>query len=131
VYFEGDRLVTRRLDSGQTQCSHSMIGGARTIAQLTPPGYPGSDRVKVLFQVDQQRCLRMTVEDLLTQQTLLQNQVVAQLLTTKEKLKLFHFFTFFDLTVLDSIVNFGISWSSVSLRLSQTRLRRVERGLVT
>jgi len=29
--------------------------GARTIAQLTPAGYPGSDRVKVLLEVDQQR----------------------------------------------------------------------------
>lgn len=80
VYFEGDRLVTRRLDSGQSQVQPlNDREGARTIAELTPPGYPGSDRVKVLFQVDQQRCLRMTVEDLLTQQTLLQNQVVAQL----------------------------------------------------
>jgi len=72
----------------------------------------------------------MTVEDLLTQQTLLQNQVVAQL--RNEKLKLFHFFTFrLDSSRLNS--KFGISWSSVSLRLycSQTRLRRVERGLVT
>jgi len=43
----------------------------------------------------------MTVEDLLTQQTLLQNQVVAQLLR-KKKLKLFHFFTFLDLTRLNS-----------------------------
>jgi len=67
-----------RLDSGQTQVQPlNDREGARTIAQLTPPGYPGSDRVKALFQVDQQRCLRMTVEDL--QQTLLQNQVVAQL----------------------------------------------------
>jgi len=106
VYFEGDRLVTRRLDSGQTQVQPlNDRGGARTIAQLTPPGYPGKDRIKALFQVDQQR-LRMTVEDLLTQQTLLQNQVVAQLLRN-EKLKLFHFFTFLDLTVLDSIVNSG------------------------
>jgi len=76
VYFEGDRLVTRRLDSGQTQVQPlNDREGARTIAQ-TPPGYPGKDRIKALFQVDQQRCLRMTVEDLLTQQTLLQNQVV-------------------------------------------------------
>jgi hypothetical protein len=46
---------------------------------LTPAGYPGSDRIKVLFEVDQERFLRMTVEDLLTNQTLLQNQLVAQL----------------------------------------------------
>lgn len=80
VYFEGDRLITRRLNSGQNQVQPlNDKEGARTIAQLTPTGYPGSDRVKVLFEVDQQRSLRMTVEDLLTNQTLLQNQLVAEL----------------------------------------------------
>ena len=80
VYFEGDRLITRRLNSSQNQVQPlNDREGARTIAQLTPPGYPGSDRIKVLFQVDQQRFLRMTVEDLLTNQTLLENQLVAQL----------------------------------------------------
>jgi len=80
VYFDGDRLITRRLTSGQNQVQPlNDRDGARTIAQLTPSGHPGSDRIKVLFQVDQQRFLRMTVEDLLTNQTLLQNQLVAQL----------------------------------------------------
>ena len=80
VYFDGDRLITRRLNQGQTQVQPlNDREGARMIAQLTPAGYPGSDRIKVLFQVDAQRFLRMTVEDLLTQQTLLQNQLVAQL----------------------------------------------------
>ncbi len=80
VYFDGDRLITRRRDSGQNQVQPlNDRDGARTIAQLTPVGYPGSDRIKVLFQVDDQRFLRMTVEDLLTNQTLLQNQLVAQL----------------------------------------------------
>jgi len=80
VYFEGDRLITRRLDSQKTKVQPlNDREGARTIAQLTPPGYPGSDRIKVLFQVDRQRFLRMTVEDLLTNQTLLQNQLVTQL----------------------------------------------------
>lgn len=80
VYFEGDRLITRRLNSSQNHVQPlNDREGARTIAQLTPPGYPGSDRIKVLFQVDQQRFLRMTVEDLLTNQTLLENQLVAQL----------------------------------------------------
>jgi len=48
-------VVTRRLDSGQTQVQPlNDREGARTIAQLTPPGYPGKDRIKALFQVDQQ-----------------------------------------------------------------------------
>ncbi|MBV9388390.1 MAG: Hsp70 family protein [Chroococcidiopsidaceae cyanobacterium CP_BM_ER_R8_30] len=80
VYFDGDRLMTRRFDNQKTQVQPlNDREGARTIAQLTPPGHPGSDRIKVLFQVDRQRFLRMTVEDLLTNQTLLQDQLVAQL----------------------------------------------------
>ena len=80
VYFDGDRLITKRLDSGKKQVQPlNDREGARTIAQLTPSGYPGSDRIKVLFQVDKQRLLRMSVEDLLTNQALLQDQVVAQL----------------------------------------------------
>lgn len=80
VFFEGDRLITRRLHNGQNQVQPlNDKDGARTIANLTPAGYPGSDRIKVLFEVDQQRFLRMTVEDLLTNQTLLENQLVAQL----------------------------------------------------
>jgi len=80
VYFDGDRLITRRLDSGQTTVKPlNDKDGARTIAQLTPPGYPGSDRIKIFFQVDQQRFLRITVQDLLSNETLLENQLVAQL----------------------------------------------------
>lgn len=80
VYFDGDRLVTRSLASGQNQVQPlNDRDGARTIAQLTPLGFPGSDRIKVFFQVDSQRFLRMTVEDLLTNQTLLDNQPVVQL----------------------------------------------------
>jgi len=47
--------------------------------RLTPPGYPGSDRIKVLFRVDEQRFLRITVEDLLTNETLLEDKPVVQL----------------------------------------------------
>ncbi|MBD2250315.1 Hsp70 family protein [Nostoc parmelioides] len=80
VYFDGDRLITRRLDTGVTSVKPlNDKEGARTIAQLTPPGFPGSDRIKILFQVDEQRFLRITVEDLLTNDTLLENQLVAQL----------------------------------------------------
>ncbi|WP_414562949.1 MULTISPECIES: Hsp70 family protein [unclassified Anabaena] len=80
VYFDGDRLITRRLEAGVTSVKPlNDQAGARTIAQLTPPGYPGSDRIKILFQVDDQRFLRITVEDLLTNDTVLENQLVAQL----------------------------------------------------
>ncbi len=80
VYFDGDRLITRQLGSGQTAVQPlNDRDGARNIAQLTPPGNPGRDRIKIQFSVDAQRSLRITVEDLLTNQTLLQNQIVAQL----------------------------------------------------
>lgn len=80
VYFDGDRLVTRSLSgsSAQVQALNDREG-ARSVAELEPPGAPGSDRVKVQFQVDEQRFLRITVEDLLTDRVLLEDQPVVQL----------------------------------------------------
>jgi hypothetical protein len=51
----------------------------RDIAKLEPLGFPGSDRIRVRFIVDQKRCLRLTVYDLLTSQNLLEDMVVAEL----------------------------------------------------
>ncbi|GAB4386088.1 MAG: Hsp70 family protein [Elainellaceae cyanobacterium] len=80
VYFDGDRLVTRSVSGGQpTVQPLNDTAEARTIAQLTPPGYPGSDRIKVLFRVDDNRFLRITVEDILTMQTLVDDRPVVQL----------------------------------------------------
>jgi molecular chaperone DnaK (HSP70) len=80
VYFDGDRLITRQVDAGITTVKPlNDKDGGRNIATLTPPGFPGSDRVKIMFNVDEQRFLRITVEDLLTSETLLENQLVAQL----------------------------------------------------
>jgi molecular chaperone DnaK (HSP70) len=80
VYFDGDRLITRRLSAEQKQIQPlNDRDGARSIARLEPPGFPGNDRIKIQFRVDTQRFLRITVEDLLTNQTLLENQAVVQL----------------------------------------------------
>ncbi len=80
VYFDGDRLVTRTLDNGEAAVQPlNDRDGARTIATLSPPGIPGRDRLKLLFSVDGQRRLRLTVEDLLTQQILLKDAIVAEL----------------------------------------------------
>jgi molecular chaperone DnaK (HSP70) len=80
VFFDGDRLVTRRVGAGQAQVQPlNDREGARSIATLNPPGHPGSDRIKVLFRVDDQRFLRITVEDLLALRTLLDDQPVVQL----------------------------------------------------
>ena len=79
VYFDGDRLVTRQISGKTIVQALNDRDGARSIATLTPPGYPGRDRVKLFFQVDDQRFLRITVEDLLTNQKLLDNQMIVQL----------------------------------------------------
>lgn len=80
VYFDGDRLVTQTLSGGQSTVKPlNDQPGASTIAKLTPPGYPGSDRIKLLFRVDESRFLRITVEDLLTTQTLVDDRPVVQL----------------------------------------------------
>lgn len=80
VYFDGDRLVTRRVGASQTMVQPlNDREGARSIANLNPLGFPGSDRIKVQFRVDEQRFLRITVNDLLAMQTLIDNQPVVQL----------------------------------------------------
>jgi molecular chaperone DnaK (HSP70) len=81
VYFEGDQLVTRRAQAGSSAPVKPLNDreGARTIAKLTPPGFPGSDRVRILLTIDAARFLRITVEDLLTANTLMNEQVVVQL----------------------------------------------------
>jgi molecular chaperone DnaK (HSP70) len=81
IYFEGDRLITRQLDHGATTVKPlNDTVNASKIAKLKPPGFPGSDRIKIYFQVDEQRFLRITVEDLLTNNILLENQLVAKLI---------------------------------------------------
>ncbi len=80
VYFENGRLVTRRMDGDAPSVQPlNDREGARTIAQLDPPGFPGSDRVRLLFRVDSDRLLRITVEDILTGNRLLDNAAVVQL----------------------------------------------------
>ncbi|MBN1121307.1 MAG: Hsp70 family protein [Anaerolineae bacterium] len=53
--------------------------GSRTVAYLDPPGRAGEDRVRVDFNVDQNRTLRVTIYDLLTNATLLHNVPVVEL----------------------------------------------------
>lgn len=83
IYFEGNQLVTRQTGNqvdGKVQAQPlNDREGARTIASLTPLGFPGSDRIRILFHIDAQRFLRMTVEDLLTLETLMSEQIVVQL----------------------------------------------------
>ncbi len=53
--------------------------GSRTVAYLDPPGKAGEDRVEVVFDVDRNRTLRVTVTDLLTNRVLLHNVPVVEL----------------------------------------------------
>jgi molecular chaperone DnaK (HSP70) len=80
VFFEGDRLITRQRQ-GEAAVVQPLNDndGSRTIAKLEPLGVPGSDRVRVLFQVDGDRTLRITVEDILTGETLANDQPVVKL----------------------------------------------------
>lgn len=80
VYFDGDRLVTRMI-RGQQQIVKLLNDrdGARSLASLNPLGSPGVDRIKVQFWVDESRFLRVTVEDLLTLETLMEGQAVVRL----------------------------------------------------
>jgi molecular chaperone DnaK (HSP70) len=80
VYFDGDRLITRCLTGGiaDVRALNDRDGG-RNIATLEPAGYPGSDRIKVQFNIDVDRQLRITIDDLLTNQTLIANAIVAEL----------------------------------------------------
>jgi molecular chaperone DnaK (HSP70) len=80
VFFDGDRLITRPLTGGARDIKPlNDRDGARSIAQLDPLGFPGSDRIKVEFKVDRDRQLCITVTDLLTSQILASDRVVAQL----------------------------------------------------
>lgn len=53
--------------------------GSRTVAHLDPPGRAGEDRVEVVFDVDRNRTLRVTVTDMMTNRVLLHNAPVVEL----------------------------------------------------
>jgi molecular chaperone DnaK (HSP70) len=80
VFFDGDRLITRTVAiPDQLVQPLNDSDGARSISQLDPPGNPGSDRLKVRFSINTERYLCITVEDLLTQKSLLNNYIVVKL----------------------------------------------------
>jgi molecular chaperone DnaK (HSP70) len=80
VYFDGDRLITRNLNAQTSEVRPlNDREGARTIAKLEPLGNPGSDRIRLLLSIDEDRYLKITVEDILTQSTLLNHQIVVRL----------------------------------------------------
>ena len=79
IVFEKGQLVNRLLDQPLLRAT-PLNEAQTTIACLNPPGQPGIDRVKITFQVDEQRNLCLTVVDLVTGEKLLHNQPVVKLL---------------------------------------------------
>jgi molecular chaperone DnaK (HSP70) len=80
VVFDGGRLVSTALPMSPGRVvALNEADGAKTIAQLDPPGYPGVDRVRVLFRVDERRQLRLSVTDLQSGRTLLDDHAVVEL----------------------------------------------------
>jgi hypothetical protein len=52
VYFDGDRLVTRKLESVTTTVKPlNDTEEARKIARLTPPGFQGAIALKLCFKL--------------------------------------------------------------------------------
>ena len=84
IYFSNGQLMTRqRVQNGRTPAKTVQALNDRpeqqTIAQLQPAGQPGNDRLLLQFQVDDKRRLCVTVEDLLTNETLQENQPIIEL----------------------------------------------------
>ncbi len=77
VYFESDSLITRNLKHSQTVAQPL---GEEVIAHLDPLGQVGIDRLKILFVVDAQRTLHISIEDLLTKKLILQDRPVLKLI---------------------------------------------------
>ena len=61
VYFEGDQLITQVLPTDQVPVK--VLNTRHQVIPLNSPGVPGKDRIRLLFWVDGDRILRMTVED--------------------------------------------------------------------
>jgi molecular chaperone DnaK (HSP70) len=80
IFFDGDRLITRvsEADDAVVKPLNDTDAG-RVLAELDPPGVPGSDRIKVQFRIDDQRFLRVTVEDLLRLRVLIDDRPAIEL----------------------------------------------------
>jgi molecular chaperone DnaK (HSP70) len=78
IFYEGDRLVSRRVGEPQTVFIE-LTTPEQAIAPLNPPANIGEDRIQAEFRISPQRQLLLTVTDLKTRKKLLVDQVVAQL----------------------------------------------------
>lgn len=79
VKYEDGQAVFVAQANTQGQQIIPLNPDSATLAALIPPGDPGADRLKADFSIDARRQLRLTVTDLHTQKTLLNDVVVVTL----------------------------------------------------
>ncbi len=77
VYFENGQLMTRQ--QGEATEVQALNEQQPTLARLDPLGQPGQDRLRLRFQIDAQRRLCVSIEDLLTHRELLRDQPIINL----------------------------------------------------
>ena len=67
-YEDGQAVFVAQADRGAEQIVPiNAAEAAQGVVRLDPPGTPGEDRLRAEFSVDERRCLRVSVFDLLTQ----------------------------------------------------------------
>jgi molecular chaperone DnaK (HSP70) len=79
-YEEGQAVfVAQAADQGQQIIALNEADALKSLAKLDPPAQPGEDRIRAQFSVDDRRKLRVTVTDMKTNQTLLDDVPVVTL----------------------------------------------------
>jgi len=81
VKYEGDQavFVAQAAEGGQQIVALNEAQATGMLAKLDPPGKPGEDRLKAEFSIDDRRQLRVTVTDIKTMKTLLDDVPVVTL----------------------------------------------------
>jgi molecular chaperone DnaK (HSP70) len=76
IILSGDRLIT--IETAQNRSEFIPFNHSLQIP-LNPPGIPGSDRLKLQFQINRYKQLCLSVFDLVTQKNLISDRLVADL----------------------------------------------------
>ncbi|MDX1978476.1 MAG: Hsp70 family protein [Pseudanabaenaceae cyanobacterium bins.68] len=76
VVLQGDRLITLEVEHHRTD--FIPLGQTFTVG-LQPVSDPSRDRLKLTFMINSQRQMLLTVEDLISQETLLRDRVITTL----------------------------------------------------
>jgi len=81
VKYEGDQavFVAQAAEGGQQIVALNEAEAVSMLAKLDPPAQPGQDRLKAAFSVDDRRQLRVTVTDIKSNKTLLEDVPVVTL----------------------------------------------------